>query len=145
MGFNVSVKPTQGGGGSVTENQYSAENKDAGSLSIGMVVAVHSSGVGVVKARADSLGTRAVGLSLTSTAPTVAATIQTDGIVDIANWTAATGSATLSANAVYFLDPTTAGMMTTTAPTTTGQHVQRIGTAVSTTKLYLEIEQPILL
>jgi len=124
-------------------SDYQAENKDAGALSIGMAVATHSSGVGVVKARADSIATRCVGLSMTATNPTLTATIKTGGVLALANWTAITGSANLAANTVYFLSSTTAGLLTNTPTTTTGEFVQRIGTAVSPTELNIEIQQPI--
>jgi len=45
----------------------------------------------------------------------------------------------------YFLSPITAGQITNVAPTTTGQYVVRVGRAVTTTKLDVEIELPILL
>ncbi len=130
---------------SVSDFKFNAENKDAGALSIGMAVATHTSGTGVNKARADSNATRCIGLSLTATNPSFTATIQTGGVFTLANWTSIIGSASLSANTVYYLDPSTAGLLTSKAPTTAGLYVQRVGTAVSPTSLEIEIEQPIFL
>jgi hypothetical protein len=45
---------------------------------------------------------------------------------------------------LYYLD-TTSGLMTTTAPTTTGKIVQLIGCAISPTKLRLAITPTVLL
>jgi hypothetical protein len=131
------------GGSSSDSSDFTAENKDAGALVIGMAVATHSSGVGVVKAKADSIATRCIGLSKTATNPTFTATIDTDGVFVLADWTAITGSANLLANTVYFLSSATAGLLTNTPTTTTGEYVQRIGTAVSPTELCIEIQQPI--
>lgn len=128
---------------SVSDVEYDAENKDAGTISAGMIVAAHSSGSGVIKAIATSTATRGVGFAINTVAPTFTNTVRTGGVITIANWTAIAGTATLSANAVYFLDPLAAGMITTVAPTTTGQIVQRVGMALSPTTLGIEIEQPI--
>jgi hypothetical protein len=44
----------------------------------------------------------------------------------------------LTPGAAYFLDPTTPGTLTTTAPTTVGQSVQPVGVALSSTSLQFE-------
>ncbi|MDL2342436.1 MAG: hypothetical protein QFB87_05160 [Patescibacteria group bacterium] len=63
-----------------------------------------------------------------------------------AQWDAVAGTTGgLVFNTVYFLDPTTPGKITATPPTTVGQCVVTIGTAISTTELELQITQPILL
>lgn len=51
----------------------------------------------------------------------------------------------LAFGAVYYLDPTIAGRLTDTAPTSSGQYVVRVGTAKSTTELMVDIEARILL
>ena len=59
-------------------------------------------------------------------------------------WDAVTGqTGGLTPGANYFLDPTTPGMLTLTAPTTVGQFVVRVGYAVSATEFEIEIGQPI--
>ena len=70
--------------------------------------------------------------------------MQTEGSIEISDWTAITGSATLTPNAIYYLS-TTAGRLTTAPPTTVGQVVQPVGIAVSSVKLELEVEDAILL
>lgn len=61
-------------------------------------------------------------------------------------WDAVTGqTGGLTAGAAYFLDPATAGRLTTTAPSTTGQVVAPIGLALSTTQLEIKIRSTVLL
>ena len=51
----------------------------------------------------------------------------------------------LNAGDLYYLSPTTAGAMTTTAPSGSGQALTRIGEAGTTTAFSIQIEPPILL
>lgn len=61
-----------------------------------------------------------------------------------AQWDAIAGtSGGLTAGTVYYLDPTIAGNLTSTAPTATGKYVTRIGIALSTTDLCLGIQPAI--
>lgn len=61
-------------------------------------------------------------------------------------WDAVTGgSGGLTAGSLYFLDPSTAGKLTVTPPATVGQLVCRIGLALSTTILLIDVRDPILL
>lgn len=130
------------GGGS---GSYSAENKDGSTISAGMACAVHTSGVGVVKASAADASKIAVGLIRADTASTFAGDVQTEGLFTLADWTAVIGSMALAAKATYFLDPMTPGTLTATPPTTSGQIVQIVGTSVSADTLDLTMETPILL
>ena len=57
----------------------------------------------------------------------------TEGSIERVDWTAVTGTALLTPGAVYYLG-LTAGTLTSTAPTTTGQHVVAVARAVSSTK-----------
>ncbi len=131
--------------GSSSGFTYSAENKGGTTILDGMAAAVHTSGVGVVKASAADNSKPAVGLAVLFINPAASGGIQTEGVFELANWTDVIGAASLTAKAIYYLDPATAGMLTATAPTTTGQVVQVVGRAVSTTKLDIEIGDPILL
>jgi len=100
----------------------------------------------VNSARANAAGTtQVVGLSITDTSPTFTCNYLTEGRIERSDWTDITGVATLSAGVTYFLDPSIAGRITSTAPTAAGQYVVRIGRAVNTTTLDIEIELPILL
>ena len=51
----------------------------------------------------------------------------------------------LDAGDLYFLSPTTAGAVTLTPPSGSGQAITRVGEAATTTKLATHIEAPILL
>ena len=51
----------------------------------------------------------------------------------------------LDAGDLYFLSPTTAGAITLTPPSGSGQAVTRVGEAATTTKLATHIEAPVLL
>lgn len=124
---------------------YEATNSEGASITQGMVVAVHGSGSGVIKASAADATKPASGLAMATVADTFSATIQTSGPFTLADWTAVTGSVTLSAHAVYFLDPATPGLLTTTVPSGSGEVVQEVGVAVSTVTLNISIEYPILL
>jgi hypothetical protein len=104
----------------------------------------------VKEAQADASGTvEVVGLVYpTSIAPAATGWIITDGVLNAATgeWDAVTGDVGgLTAGAIYYLDEATVGMLTTTAPTTTGNFVARVGKAISTTNLEITISQPILL
>lgn len=104
---------------------------------------------GAVKiAQADSITTsRVIGL-VESASIGVAASgdIRIDEIMTATTgeWDTVTGGVGgLTSGSVYYLDPTTKGRLTTSAPTTTSQAVTSIGLALSTTQLRLDITQPI--
>lgn len=116
-------------------------NDNAGSLVIGtpvyMAAADH-----VDKAKADAVGTvNVIGLVLaTSIATSASGVVQTDGVVvaTTGQWDAVTGgSGGLTFNTIYYLDQTTAGKITSTAPSTAGQFVKEIGIGISTTEMKL--------
>jgi hypothetical protein len=92
-----------------------------------------ASATGLVKSRA-------VGL-ITQTASVSEATIvQTDGSVDIADWTSVIGTPSLTPGSVYFLH-TADGQMSTTPPTGDGDVVVTMGVAVTTTKFDIEVNE----
>lgn len=96
-------------------------------------------------ASAAAIGTaRVAGICTKAASTGTSAEYSPDGVVDIADWTAIVGTATLTPGATYFLS-TTAGRLSTTAPTESGQVVIAVGTALTTTKLAIEIQLPILL
>lgn len=106
---------------------------------------LYLTGVGHVDlAQADAAGTvQVVGLALEVVAASFSCNYISEGSIERSNWSDVAGTATLSAGATYFLDQTTAGRITSTAPTTAGQYVVRVGRAVNTTTLDIEIELPI--
>jgi len=89
--------------------------------------------------------TQVVGLSINEVEPGFGCQYITEGKITREDWTEIAGTATLAPGATYFLDPSSPGRITETAPTNSGQYVVRIGRATSTLVLDVEIELPILL
>ena len=114
---------------------------------------VYATATDTVKlARANAKATSGIlGLGYdTTTAASGTGNIQTDGtlVATTGQWDAVAGTTGgLIFNTLYFLDPSTAGKITSTVPTSSGvgQCVVVIGRALSTTELELQIGQPILL
>ena len=124
-------------------------NGNASAIVIGSPVYSDAAG-SVDLAQADASGTVEVlgFVKDTSISASASGSIQTDGILaaTTAQWDIVTGdTGGLVAGTVYYLDPTTAGNLTVTAPTTTSQYVVRVGKAISTTEMEISIEAPILL
>jgi hypothetical protein len=127
-------------------NVIAKTNNSGGAMVIGEPVYVN--GVNALKAQADAQSTiRIAGLVLDITAADATpVNILADGILvaTTVQWDAVTGeTGGLTPGANYFLDPAAAGMLTQTAPTTAGQFVVRVGHAVSTTEMEIEVQQPI--
>jgi hypothetical protein len=133
------------GGGDV----ISLTNDNVGAITLGMPVYATAADH-VDKARANAAGTvQVVGLvQATSIASGASGNIQVNGILtgSTAQWDAAFGTVGgLVFNTRYFLSATTAGLGTSTAPTTVGQYDVELGIALSTTELSVAITTPILL
>lgn len=127
-----------------SNQQFSATNSNIAAITIGQPVYIQGADT-VDLALADAKATSGV-IGLVSDASidsSVVGTILTDGILTSTDWTAVVGEATLTVGSVYFLSDVTAGTLTTTAPTTTGSFVTRVGTAISTTTLEVTISRPI--
>jgi len=94
-------------------------------------------------AKADAAGTsKPIGfVADDSIAASATGNIQTDGVISATDWTDATGAATLTAGAVYYLDESAAGKMTTTAPTS--GYVTELGVALSEHDFAIDIKMPI--
>lgn len=79
---------------------------------------------------------RCAGLVTADTLTGVAAPFSPDGTVNLADWTAVVGAASLTPGAEYFL-AATAGQITDTAPSS--GYLVRVGRAISATVLDIEI------
>jgi len=111
----------------------------------GMAVYVVSEGH-VDLAQADALATAgAIGLAHLDVAASTVGTYITEGLVTRPDWTAVTGTANLTPGALYYLSTATAGALTSTAPTTTGDILVSIGRAASQDTLDVSIRNPIVL
>lgn len=122
-------------------------NNNASPIVIGQPVYVDGAGT-VDLALADAQVTsRVLGLvAETSIAAAGSGGIQTDGVIiaTTGEWDAVTGeTGGLTAGALYFLDPDTAGMLTQTAPTVSGDYVAEVGMALSTTELEISIRRTV--
>ena len=127
-----------------SNQQFSAQNSNIAAITIGQPVYIAAADT-VDLALADAKATSGV-IGLVSDASidsSAVGTILTDGILTSTDWMAVVGAATLTVGSVYFLSDVDAGMLTTTAPTTTGSFVTRVGTAISTTTLEVTISRPI--
>ena len=116
-------------------------NANAGTIVIGTPV-YPSSATQVDKAGAAAAGTRRVlGLMQSvSTASGVSGFVQTDGVLtaSTAQWDAVAGTTGgLAAGTVYYLSAT-AGLLTATAPSTSGHYVCEVGMALSPTELEID-------
>ena len=97
---------------------------------------VYISGTGtVLKADATAIAKQTRGYVLSAVANGASATVYFDE-----SNTAVSG---LTAGATYYL-AATAGQVTTTPTTTTGQIVQEVGFAISATQLHVNIQEPVI-
>lgn len=101
----------------------------------------------LVLAKADALQTaKVLALAMEEIAANSSGDVQTDSVLTATTgeWDIVTGGANgLVPQTIYYLDPDTAGLITTTAPSNDGDYVVEIGMGVSTTKMELNIKRPI--
>jgi hypothetical protein len=125
-------------------------NANGSTINIGEPVYMTAVADNVNLARANAESTSQVyGLVYSTTiATTATGSIAIDGplVATTGQWDAVTGqTGGLTAGSIYYLSAATAGRLTTTAPTTVGQSVCRVGVATSTTEMEINIESYILL
>ena len=107
-------------------------------LSAGEVVYAPSAG-SLAKAKADAVTTsKIIGVATANVLTGQLASVQSAGIITVSTWS-------LTANTIYYLDPSTAGAITATAPTIVGQVVIPVGIAVSETTMKLLLTPLVLL
>lgn len=142
------IQQLQAGDSISDPDTFAFVNDEAGSVVCGMPIYADAAG-GAKKGIATGVATaKLIGLVASVTVATTASgQAQAEGIMSLttAQWDAVTGlSGGLTFNTTYYLD-TTAGKITATAPSTPGQTVVEIGTALSTTDLDIRLTSPILL
>lgn len=113
------------------------ENKTGGTVSPGQVVAMHSSGAGFQLASSADNSKNAIGIVIETLIDTAVGRVQVEGIVKLSDWTAGTGGSSLSSGKWWL--STTPGLLTATAPSSTGNLVQRVGVRLSDTELDLQL------
>lgn len=124
-------------------NTIAQTNDEATPIVIGAPV-YNDAADGVKKAKADAAGTtKVIGLvSDASITNAVSGNIATDGVLaaTTTQWDAVFGTTGgLTFGTVYYLSAATSGLGTSVAPTSAGQYVVRLGIALSTTELLIQI------
>lgn len=105
----------------------------------GVVYISASNEVSPAQANSDATA-KPFGLAVASIADAASGKVQTDGsILSVSDWSAITGSASLTAGARYYLSAASAGQMTTTPPSGSGEYVIPLGRAVSTTDFEISL------
>ena len=122
-------------------------NDEVGAIVIGAPV-YNDAANGVKKAKADAIGTaKPIGLvGQTSIAGAASGIIGVDGVLTATTgqWDAVAGTTGgLTFGTVYYLSAATAGLLTSTAPTTVGQFIVEVGQAISTVDMKILIKAPI--
>jgi len=123
----------------VAQDIENMSNANAAAITQGQ--AVYISGADSVNlAVASALGTaRTIGLVFdASIAAAAVGRIITYGNINLGTWLTITGSAALTPGSLYYVDPTTAGKLTTVAPTASGSYQAPIGIAIDTTTLKVD-------
>ena len=147
---NGEIEQLQSGDSLSTTSQLPQyTNGSGGAITIGSPVYISSNDT-VQLAQANASGTVGViGLVAQTSIPSSSVgSVQVEGVLTAttAQWDAIVGGSTgLTAGAKYYLSPTTAGLLTTTPTTTIGQYVIRVGRAISTTEMKIDIGCQILL
>jgi len=111
----------------------------------GQPVCLSASGKLMKAVANNSLASVVYGFTLSDTNAGQLCAITPDGSVNMASWTSITGGVELTIGRKYYLSPDTSGTLMATAPTIAGQYVVRVGKAVSSTQLDIEIQPTILL
>jgi hypothetical protein len=97
-------------------------------------------------AQANAIATvQVVGLTKTSAIAATSVEYDPDGVLELSNWLAIAGTVLLTPGAVYYLSADFEGNLTTAPSEAVGGFVVRVGTALSPTRLSIEIEPPIAL
>ncbi|NPB00307.1 MAG: hypothetical protein GXO10_02935 [Crenarchaeota archaeon] len=95
---------------------------------------------------ANSLATsEIIGLCYQDIPPGISGNILARGYLTLSDWTNIIGTAALVPGTVYYLDPDTAGMLTSTPPVKSKYYLVRIGRALNTTTLEVVPRAPIAL
>lgn len=137
------IQQLQAGDSIASPVTVSQTNDEAGALVFG--TPVYNDVVdGVKKAQANAAATTVVlGLSADVTvAAGQPANIQLSDLLvgTTAQWDAVTGGSGGLTKGNYYLDPATAGKLTATPTSTTGQYLARVGLALSTTEMDIRID-----
>ena len=124
-----------GSGGIGSSLQITLTNASGASVVLGTPVYINGSGTFGTAIANAAVPAQAIGLAAATIANGAAGTVTYSGILTL--------SGGLTPGASYFLDPVTAGALTTTVTTYGGEYVTYIGEALSTTDMLINIDLPI--
>jgi hypothetical protein len=131
----------------VSEVDVVSKTNDNGSSAVPGTPLYQKSNGNVDFGRANAQGTvQIVGLAKATITASGSGIVQTDGVLTLTTgeWDAVTGgSGGLTPGSVYYLSAATAGLMTATAPSSSGHFVVALGLALNATDLDISIERPI--
>lgn len=149
LGADGRVQQLQSGDSLGTTSETGTLVQTAGATLLAGNICYQSAADSVNKAQANAAGTT-FAVCFTTVAITSALTglCQFNGILALttAQWDAVAGTTGgLAFGVTYYLDPATAGKITSVCPTTVGQYVQIVGKGVSSTELNINFDEPILL
>lgn len=117
---------------------YFLINDELTTINAGEAVYISGSPARMKRAKADDINTaNVVGILIQTTPSLQTGVVRSFGVIAIPT----IGAAGL----IIYLSPTTAGAITTTAPTTSNQFIVRLGISGSTTDFWINIQPPILL
>jgi hypothetical protein len=140
---NGQIEQLQAGDSLANPNIALRLNQSGSTINVCMPVYADGNGT-VAPALADAIGTsQVVGLMTEDTANNASGGVQTEGFftANTSEWDAVAGTTGgLTAGTRYYVDPTTAGNITATAPTADGDIVAPIGVGASTTELEISIQ-----
>ena len=127
---------------------FNQDNANVNTVVIGTPVYATSTAGEMDEAQADAAATKDVlGLvAEVSVAAAASGAVQSDGVLaaTTAQWDAVTGDVGgLTAGTKYYLDESTAGMLTTTPPSGSGEFVAMVGMGLSTTEMEISIRSTI--
>lgn len=130
-------------GPSGADADYDIETDD--DVVIGQPMYLTSPAGHLALAQADGIPqARVFGLATEDQSATVSCKVKTIGKVTRSDWTPVTGAVSLVPGDVYYLDASTPGRLTTTAPQTPGEYVTRVGIAATLTTMDIHIMRPLL-
>lgn len=120
------------------------ENKDAVTIMAGQQVSVHPGGVGMILANAGDNLKNAIGTAAEDISQGNSGAVRIDGVLSLPDWTESSGSLTLLARTVYYLD-LISGKMSASPPVVSGQVVQIVGRSIGPNELHVKVEESILI
>lgn len=113
-------------------------------IAVGQPVYVSGNNTVNLADASDTSTANVIGFAISSANATESVIVRTEGFVTLADWTTVTGSAALIPGQQYFLS-IAEGKMAISPPASAGEVVARLGTAITTTKFDIEVNEVVIL